>query len=52
MIERPILKKRHVELVSHQRATDVFGERRMTGDARQITRTRALVRDFPLLAHT
>jgi hypothetical protein len=52
MIERSMLEEGHVELVRHQRASDVRSEIRMAVDRRKITRAGTFIRDVPLGSHT
>ncbi len=47
MVERLVLEERHVELVGHQRAADMRGQRRVPLDRRQGARAAALVGHFP-----
>ena len=48
MVKCPVLEEGHVELVGHQRVSDVRGELRMPLDRRQIARAGAFIGDMPL----
>ena len=52
MIERLVLEEGHVELVGHQRMSDVRGERGMALDRGQIARTGAFIGDMPFRSHS
>ena len=51
MVQCPVLKERHVELIGHQRAADVLRQRGVAGQWRQIARAAAFVSHGMLFAH-
>jgi hypothetical protein len=50
MVQRLALEEGHVELIRHERRTDMRGKRRVAGDPRQRARAAALVGDLESFA--